>query len=318
MNRILVTGGAGFIGSHLIDRLVATGRDVTVIDNFDAFYSREEKQRNLQPHLQLDRIRLIEADIVNDNLNDRLGSESFDAIVHLAALAGVRPSLERPIEYQRVNVLGTTQLLEYARRRTVRQFVFASSSSVYGNNSDFPWREDSSAPSPISPYAASKLAGEALGRVYSALFGIRFIALRFFTVYGPRQRPDLAIRRFAQSILADRPIALFGDGSSTRDYTYVDDIVDGIMAAISYQQSSFEAINLGNHRDIGLLQLVREIELALGRRATIQWLPAQPGDVERTCASITKAQALLHYDPQVSLQRGLQKFCEWLRPLVIK
>ena len=313
MKNILVTGGAGFIGSHLVDRLVQTGSQVTVVDNFDTFYTRTEKLHNLQPHLTSGQIRLIDADIASPELPGLLGDTPIDAIVHLAALAGVRPSLERPVEYQRVNVIGTTQLLEFARARKITQFVFASSSSVYGSNPAFPWSEDKTAPQPISTYAASKLAGEAVGHAYASLFNIRFIALRFFTVYGPRQRPDLAIRKFAESMLADRPISLFGDGSTSRDYTYVGDIVDGIMAATGYEQSKFEVINLGNHSDVTLLELVRAIEAAIGCQAKLNWLPPQLGDVDRTCADITKARRLLNYEPKLSLAAGLQQFAQWLK-----
>lgn len=313
MKNILVTGGAGFIGSHLVDRLVASGCQVTVVDNFDPFYDRTEKLRNLGSHVAENRIRLVECDIADEKLEEKIGSEPVDVIVHLAALAGVRPSLERPAEYQRVNVVGTTQLLELARARGIRQFVFASSSSVYGSNPEFPWSEDRTRPHPISPYAASKLAGEALGHVYATLYGIRFVGLRFFTVYGPRQRPDLAIRKFAHAILQDRPISLFGEGSSSRDYTYVGDIVDGIVAAIDYRQSAFEIVNLGNHSNVSLKELVAEIESALGKRAQIQWLPPQPGDVEKTCADISKAKQLLHYTPQTKLASGLIAFADWLR-----
>lgn len=313
VKNILVTGGAGFIGSHLVDRLVETGYRVTVVDNFDPFYARAEKLKNIQHRLNSGTIRLIEADIASPELFDMLGDEPVEAIVHLAALAGVRPSLERPVEYQRVNVIGTTQLLEFARARKITQFVFASSSSVYGSNAGFPWSEAKTAPQPISTYAASKLAGEALGHVYSSLFGIRFVALRFFTVYGPRQRPDLAIRKFAESMLAGRPISLFGDGSTSRDYTYVGDIVDGIVAAMRYDQSMFEVFNLGNHSDVSLIDLVRAIEAALGCQAKLTWLPPQLGDVDRTCADITKARQLLNYEPKLSLAAGLQQFAQWLK-----
>ena len=311
----VVTGGAGFIGSHLAERLLIDGWRVTVVDNFDDFYDPALKEGNVSHHLGNDRYTLVRADIRDLAALDRQLRESYHVIVHLAARAGVRPSIERPLLYQDVNVRGTHNVLEFARARGIPQFVFASSSSVYGVNPKIPWREDDSDLQPISPYASTKISGELLGHVYSRLFGIRFIALRFFTVFGPRQRPDLAIRSFAQRILAEEPIPIFGDGHSLRDYTYIDDIVDGICAAMRYRASGYEVINLGNNRPVRLLELVIALESVLGRRARIEQLPDQPGDVPRTCADITKAQRLLAYAPRTSLADGLEQFASWLRAL---
>ena len=311
MSRALVTGGAGFIGSHLVDRLLADGWHVTVVDNFDEFYDPVLKRRNVAGHLSYPRYTLLELDIRDADALGRLTGR-YDVIVHLAARAGVRPSIEQPLLYQDVNVRGTHNLLEFARHKGIQQFVFASSSSVYGVNPRVPWSEDESLLLPISPYASTKISGELLGHVYSHLFGIRFIALRFFTVYGPRQRPDLAIRRFAERILAGRPIPLFGDGHTVRDYTYIEDIVDGLAAAISYRATAYEVINLGNNRPVKLLELILALESALQRRAVVRRLPEQPGDVPQTCANIEKAGRLLGYHPRTPLAEGLESFAAWL------
>jgi UDP-glucuronate 4-epimerase len=309
----LVTGGAGFIGSHLVDRLLASGWQVTVVDNFDPFYAPSLKWANTVPHRDHAAYRLVEADIRDaDELARQLSGE-FDVIVHLAAKAGVRPSIEDPLVYQEVNVRGTHNLLELARRRGIRQFVFASSSSVYGVNPNVPWCEDDGVLLPISPYASTKISGELLGHVYSRLFGIRFIGLRFFTVYGPRQRPDLAIRKFAERMLNGEAIPFFGDGTARRDYTYVDDTVDGILAAMRYDASPYEIINLGNNRAVTLAGLVQALEQVLGVKASLAHLPDQPGDVPQTCASVAKASRLLGYAPRVRLADGLEQFAAWLR-----
>ncbi len=314
----LVTGGAGFIGSHLVDLLLSEGWKVTVIDNFDPFYPPEIKRRNIAQALGHPNFTLIEADIrdldtIRRALTPHVSPLTPHAIVHLAAKAGVRPSLEDPLGYYDVNVQGTLNLLELAKERGVRQFVFASSSSVYGLNPDVPWREDTSVPRPISPYGASKVAAELLGHTYSHLYGIRFIALRIFTVYGPRQRPDLAIHKFARLMLEGKPIPIYGDGSSLRDYTYVEDIVRGIRAAMEYSGSSWEAINLGSGRPISLLEMVRALEGALGVKAELEFLPPQPGDVPQTWADIEKARKLLGWQPRYSFTSALERFVEWLR-----
>ncbi len=312
MLNCLVTGGAGFIGSQLVESLLRRGASVTVLDSFDPFYSPAAKRSNLLAASLFPTFRLIEADICDPTALERL-AEPYDCIVHLAAKAGVQPSISDPVGYQQVNVTGTQNLLEYARRRRVRQFVFASSSSVYGVNANTPWSESDHMLLPVSPYAGSKINGEILGRVYSHLYGIRFIALRLFTVYGPRQRPDLAIRKFVDLILTNRPIKLFGDGSTTRDYTFVEDIVNGIIAAMQCQSFCYEAVNLGNGRPVTLMETVRAIETSLGIKAKLEFLPEQSGDVPQTCADISKAQSLLGYEPLTRFSDGIKHYVDWHR-----
>lgn len=312
MRHALVTGGAGFIGSHLVDNLLSEGWRVTVIDNFDPFYDPEMKRENIKFHLNHKNYRLIEADIRDiSGLRNGL-TDCYDVIVHLAAKAGVRPSIKDPFSYVEVNVTGTQNLLELARELGIPQFVFASSSSVYGVNPNVPWREDQHVLRPVSPYAATKVTGELLGHVYSRLYGIRFIALRFFTVYGPRQRPDLAIHKFAKLILEGRPIPFYGNGATSRDYTYVGDIIRGIRAAIDYSDSEYEVVNLGSGRAVSLAELVRALEDILGKKAQLARMPEQPGDVPQTWADLTKARSLLEYNPETDFRTGLQVFCEWL------
>ncbi len=309
--RILLTGAAGFIGSNLSRSLLQSGRyKVIGLDNFDDFYSREQKEKNLAPFISHEDFRFAEGDIRNTDQLLALGD--IDVIVHLAAKAGVRPSIQNPILYQEVNVAGTQNLLEFARQRNIRQFVFASSSSVYGINENVPWNEEEKL-MPISPYASTKLSCEMLGHVYSHLYGIRFLALRFFTVYGPAQRPDLAIHKFFNSILKGQPIPVFGDGSTSRDYTFVNDTIRGVEAAINYEQSQFEIINLGNHQTITLSELILAIEQICGKKAIIDRQPEQPGDVPQTYADITKAQKLLNYHPSTTLETGLLAFYEWYK-----
>ncbi len=311
--KYLVTGGAGFIGSHLVDRLLDEGHTVTVVDNFDPFYAAEIKEANVAGHLGRPGYRLVRVDFRDlAALRTHLDGD-YDAIVHLGACAGVRPSILDPAKYQEVNIGGTLNLLELAKEWGVEQFVFASSSSVYGTNPNAPWREDEPGLLPISPYAATKMSGELLGHVYSHLHGIRFIALRFFTVYGPRQRPDLAIHKFAKMIAAGEPIPFHGDGSSSRDYTYIDDIIAGVRAAIDYRESAFEIINLGNDQPVTLSGLVQMISAAVEREAVIRQLPDQPGDVPHTRADISKATRLLGYRPETPLEKGIGKFVGWLR-----
>jgi len=310
--KALVTGGAGFIGSHIIDRLLVSDWHVTVVDNFDPFYPRWSKEANIAAHRGDPKYELIEADIRDrDALRGRINA-SYDVIVHLAARAGVRPSIADPIGYQAVNVMGTQNLLELAVERGVKQFVFASSSSVYGVNPDVPWRETASL-LPISPYASTKLSGEMMGHVYSHLYGLRFIALRFFTVYGPRQRPDLAIHKLSKCILNGDPVPVYGDGGSRRDYTYIDDIIQGITAAMEYSASSYEVINLGGSHPIGLLEMIQTIERHAGVKARLSFQPDQPGDVPQTYAYTGKAHALLGYEPRTDFDTGIRSFMEWLR-----
>jgi UDP-glucuronate 4-epimerase len=309
---VLITGGAGFIGSHLVDSLLTDGHLVTVLDNFDPFYRRAIKEANIESQRDHPAWRMVEGNLLDlPGLRATL-IHDYDCIVHLAARAGVRPSIDDPIGYQEVNVAGTQNLLEFARERQTRQFVFASSSSVYGVNPRVPWSEADHVLQPISPYASTKVSGELLGHVYSALFGIRFIALRFFTVYGPRQRPDLAIHKFAKLILEGQPIPVFGDGSTRRDYTYVDDIVAGIRRAMEYDSSPFEVINLGNNQTVTLIEMIQGLECALGKKAEVTWMPPQPGDVPQTWANVDKAHALLGYEPSTPYAEGVRRFADWL------
>ena len=309
--RVLVTGGAGFIGSHLVDRLCEAGVPTVCLDNFSDSYPPSIKRNNISSALARGGVELAEGD-VRDLAFCRSVFERFrpDRIVHLAALAGVRPSLERPVLYQEVNCGGTLRLLECAREFRPQQFIFGSSSSVYGANLKVPFGEDDPVESPISPYAATKRAGELYCYTYHHLYDLAVICLRFFTVYGPRQRPDLAIHKFTASILNGEPMEIFGDGSSLRDYTYCSDVVDGIMAALEVQ-ADFEIINLGNSSPVKLSDLVSMIEQAAGRQARISRRPDQPGDVPVTFADISKARRLLGYEPAVPIRRGIENFVRW-------
>lgn len=309
---ILLTGGAGFIGSHVLESLLLDGASVTVIDNFDPFYSRASKESNISKVRTHPSLRFVEADICDPAALDGIGG-AYDAIVHLAAKAGVRPSIADPTAYQQVNIGGTQNLLEFARTWRIKQFIFASSSSVYGTSPHTPWSEDNNVLLPISPYASTKVSGELLGHVYSHLYGIGFIALRFFTVYGPRQRPDLAIRKFSEAIIAGRPIPIFGDGSTRRDYTYIDDIVVGIRNALAYRASQYEVINLGNSQPVSLYEMVRMIEAEVGKKAILDYCAEQPGDVPQTFADVRKAGRLLGWHPRTSFQSGLSQFISWLK-----
>ncbi len=313
IKHVLVTGGAGFIGSHLVDKLLARGCDVTVVDSFDPFYSVNIKENNVCAHLGKPNYRLVREDIRDLKALRRELTGDYDVIAHIAAKAGVRPSIQDPLGYQSVNVGGTQNLLELAKEWGVKRFVFASSSSVYGVNANVPWREDEGLLKPISPYASTKMSAELLGHVYSHLYGISFVALRFFTVYGPRQRPDLAIHKFARLMLEGKAIPVYGDGGTRRDYTFVDDTVQGILAALSFEGSPFEVINLGNNQTVSLNDLIGGLEEALGVEATVNRLPDQPGDVPQTWADIHKAERLLGYKPKTGLKEGLEKFAEWLR-----
>ena len=315
MKKILVTGGAGFIGSHLVDRLLAEGNwEVTVVDDFNDFYDPSIKHANIQEHLKQPDYRLIDADIRDyDALAGVFNNADFDCIVHLAARAGVRPSLIEPRLYIETNINGTMNLLELARQRNVPQFVFGSSSSVYGENEKVPFSEDDPIFNPISPYAATKAAGELICHTYAHLHNMRIVCLRFFTVYGARQRPDLAIHKFARLISSGQPIPVFGDGTTRRDYTYVDDIIAGVRAAIDYDQSSYEVINLGESRTVELRQLIELLENELGQKAIVDRQPLQPGDVPQTFADIDKARRILNYNPQTQIEDGIRLFVAWWR-----
>lgn len=312
MDRILVTGGAGFIGSHLAERLLADGARVVSLDNFDPFYDEAVKRRNLERAARESGFRFVEGDIRDaTRIEGLLADEDIGAVVHLAARAGVRPSLRDPQGYADVNVNGTVALLEACRRRGVKRFVFGSSSSVYGNNAKVPFAEDDPVDQPISPYAATKKAGELLCWTYHHLYGLDAACLRFFTVFGPRQRPEMAIHAFARKLRAGEEIELFGDGSSARDYTYVDDIIDGIVRAL-HRCRGYRVWNLGGSRTIALAELVERIARGLGAQPRIRRLPSQPGDVLRTWADIGRARRELDWEPTTDLDAGLARFLEWL------
>ncbi len=311
---VLVTGAAGFIGSHLVDHLLARGEEVVGLDNFDDFYARDIKEGYIASARDHDGFTLVEGDIRDAQALDAL-PDGVDAIVHLAAKAGVRPSIEQPALYSDVNLMGTTRLLALAKARGLESFVFASSSSVYGNNEKVPFSEDDPVDHPISPYAATKKSGELLCHTATHLDGYATICLRFFTVYGPRQRPDLAIRKFARIMKEGGEIPMFGDGSTSRDYTYVTDIMDGVLKSLDWARQNpgkHEVVNLGESRTITLSEMIRVIGEELGVEPRIKQLPMQPGDVNRTFADVTRARSLLGYDPRVEFREGIQKFVEWL------
>ncbi|HXT11964.1 MAG TPA: SDR family NAD(P)-dependent oxidoreductase [Candidatus Angelobacter sp.] len=310
----LVTGGAGFIGSHVCERLLHGGHSVWAFDDLNAFYDPQLKRRNIREIQSLAKpFEFIHGDITDRAaLDEMFGSVKFDQIIHLAARAGVRPSLAEPALYQRVNVEGTVNLLEAARARGVKKITIASSSSVYGVNSKVPFAESDPIFNAISPYAASKLACEALGHVYHHVYGMDVAMLRFFTVYGPRQRPDLAIFKFAKLISAGKPIPVFGDGSTARDYTFVSDTVDGVMAC-TRQEFGFEIFNLGESQTVTLARLIEVLEEALGKKAIIDRQSAQPGDVPLTFADISKSRAKLGYQPHIKIEEGIALFIDWFR-----
>ncbi len=312
--RILVTGGAGFIGSYLCVRLLNDGHQVAIVDELNDYYSPELKRDNLGIVRRAGPVAFYKRDICDvQAMLEIFRSYRPDAVAHLAARAGVRPSLEQPLLYERINVGGTLVMLEACRQAGVAKFVFASSSSVYGSTSEAPFSEEVPVSRPVSPYAATKLAGEQLCYTYSHLHRIRTVCLRFFTVYGPRQRPDLAIRKFADLILRGKRIPVFGDGSSGRDYTFIEDIVDGIVAALHYD-SAYTIVNLGNSRPVKLLDMIRTLEDAIGKKADIEWLPDQSGDVPITYADIGKAARLFGYSPKTPFPEGIEKFLQWYLP----
>src|SRR5438105_7976884 len=308
--RILVTGGAGFIGSHLVEKLLADRHDVAILDDFNDFYDPRIKRANISTVEK--EITVYDVDLRDgDKVAGLFGKQKFDAIAHLAARAGVRPSIQQPQLYYDTNVAGTLHLLEAARASGVERFIFASSSSVYGAAKRIPFSEAEHRTQTLSPYAATKIGGEFLCSTYSHLYKLRIVALRYFTVYGARQRPDLAIHQFTKKIHAGDSIDQFGDGSTRRDYTYIDDIIQGTTAALKYEGPMFDVFNLGESETIQLKDLIAAIEKALGKKAKINRLPEQPGDMPLTCADISKARKLLGYDPSTRLSRGLPRFIDW-------
>ena len=311
--KIVITGGAGFIGSNLIAKLIGDF-EIVVIDNFDPFYIRKKKEQNISSYQKSKGFYFFDVDIRDKGGLESVFSQFKDeiyGIIHLAGKAGVRPSILSPDEYMDVNVKGTVNMLEMAREYNIKKFIFASSSSVYGNCDNPPFVETQNINKPISPYAASKVAGEALCYTYHHLYDINMICFRFFTVYGPNQRPDLAIHKFCNLIYNDQPIQMYGNGSTMRDYTYVDDICDGIYKALSYDKSGYEIMNLGNSNPIDLASLIKLIENGLGKKANIQRESNQPGDVDLTCADITKSQKLIAYNPATKIEDGIGKFVDW-------
>ncbi len=310
--KILVTGGAGFIGSHTVQRLLKEGWNVTILDEFNTFYDPAIKRANVETFEG--GARVVEGDIRDRDLVDRLFEESkFDAVIHLAARAGVRPSIDEPELYISTNINGTFNLLEASRKTGVPKFLFASSSSVYGVNKKVPFAETDPILSTISPYAATKMAGEQLCSNYHHLYGIKIMSLRFFTVYGPRQRPDLAISKFVRLIENGQPIDQYGNGNTGRDYTFIKDIVSGIFGSLHYEDTGFEIFNLGGSESIKLHELISVVEEAVGKKAQINVLPEQPGDVPLTSADVSKAKRLLGYEPTTPIREGVPKFVEWYR-----
>ncbi|GAB6282666.1 MAG: GDP-mannose 4,6-dehydratase [Ignavibacterium sp.] len=308
----LITGGAGFMGSHLVDRLFNEENHITVIDNFDDFYERSIKENNISNARKNRNFKLIEGDIRDKELLKNIfNSYSIDIVVHLASKAGVRPSILAPQSYYDVNVNGTLNILEAMREFNVKNMIYASSSSIYGNNKKVPFCEGDIVDYPISPYAATKKSGELVCHTYYYLYGFNISCLRFFTVYGPRQRPDLAIHKFAKLIIEGKPIPFYGDGSTERDYTYIEDIIDGIMCAIN-NLKGYDILNIGESNTISLNTMVKTLEHAIGKKAIIERLPMQLGDVKRTFADITKARDRIGYNPKYSFEKGIANFISWL------
>ncbi|HIJ64328.1 MAG TPA: NAD-dependent epimerase/dehydratase family protein [Candidatus Hydrogenedentes bacterium] len=311
MKRILVTGAAGFIGSHLVERLLERGHPVVAVDSFDDYYEPRIKRANIAKALQHPSYRLCELDICDEpNLTALFGQVRPEVVVHLAARVGVRASLRDPNLYNRVNIIGSQHLLDACRAVRPSHLVFASSSSVYGGNTDVPFTEDNPTAQPVCPYAATKRMNELMAHVYSHVYGLNITMLRFFTAYGPRQRPDMAIHKFTRLIDAGQPVPMFGNGSTARDYTYIDDILDGVLKAVD-KPFRFEILNLGEQHTTTLRELIDILARYLGKPAKIEQLPRQPGDVEITCANIEKARCLLGYSPQVAIEEGIARFVAW-------
>ena len=316
MKTYLLTGGAGFIGSHLCEQLLAQGHGVINIDNLNDFYIPAIKEGNMATALQDKNYTFYKSDIRDIELLNKVFSiHKIDTVVHIAAMAGVRPSIKNPLLYEEVNVRGTMNILECMKTHRVRNIVFASSSSVYGNNESVPFKETDIVDFAISPYAATKKSCEIMMHVYHNLYNINVACLRFFTVYGPRQRPDLAIHKFTKMILNSEPIPFFGDGSTQRDYTYIDDIIDGVLKSISFVENSnriYEIFNLGESQTVSLKEMVKTIEQILNKKAQLNKLPIQDGDVYRTFADISKAKKMLDYNPQTKFKQGVGNFIEWV------
>jgi len=313
--KILITGAAGFIGSHLCEALIGKHK-IFGLDNFCDFYDPQIKWNNISSLQQNSNFTLLETDIRNENaLKDIFSENEFDLVIHLAAMAGVRPSIENPQLYTEVNINGTVNLLEECKEHNIKKFIFSSSSSVYGNNRKIPFFENDPVDHPISPYAFTKKAGELICHTYHHLENFSMVCLRFFTVYGPRQRPDLAIHKFARLILDGKPIPVYGDGSTQRDYTYIDDIIEGVLKTIEFVQerNKYEIFNLGESRTIMLSKMIETLENALGIKAKKEFLPIQPGDVERTYADISKSRKMLDYDPQTDFEEGIIRFVNWIK-----
>lgn len=313
---ILVTGGAGFIGSSLVDSLINEGHNVVCLDNFNDYYDVSIKEKNVSIHISNPNYELVRGSIEDKNIVDNLFKRhQFDIVVHLAARAGVRPSIEAPLEYIKTNIYGTTIILDAMQRYGVAKMIFASSSSVYGNCTADKFSEDLKISEPISPYAATKSACEQICYTYHHLYGIKVVCLRFFTVYGPRQRPDLAIRKFVEKIDKGEPIQMYGDGNTCRDYTFILDIVDGIKRAIAYDKSGYEIFNLGGGEPITLVRMIETIEKVIGKKAFIDRMPMQPGDVIKTVCDWSKAEKLLGYSPHTDFETGIRKFIDWKRSI---
>ena len=309
--RLLVTGGAGFIGSHLVEKMLQDGHVVHCLDNFNDYYHPHIKRENIRTALNHPDYRLFEGDILDPAfLSSVFSAHPYDGVVHLAARAGVRPSIQDPLLYEKVNIQGTMHLLEMCRLSRINKFIFASSSSVYGANHKVPFSEDDAVDNPVSPYAATKKAGELICYTYHHLYGISVTCLRFFTVYGPRQRPDMAIMKFARLIKDGEPVPVYGRGKSRRDYTFIDDILQGVLCAMD-QCDGYHIFNLGESKTVELLYVIELLQGALGRKARIEFHPEQPGDVPVTFADVSRARAQLKYNPQISIEDGIKLFIEW-------